>query len=144
MTAMNNPADLVTDKDFFGMTLGYDNIGNITTQTYSTNKPTNKVGQAFALDVPKQYNYSYAYDGLNRLLSGTLSQGNTQLFSLSGMMYDNNGNIKTLNRTWSGVEVDKLTYTYQPSNMNRIAPLGRRLSKAFLRPIIAKSVSLEA
>jgi RHS repeat-associated protein len=117
---INNPNDLVTGKDLFGMTLGYDNVGNITNQTYGTTFRKSKVSEPLLLETPEVMNYAYSYDNLNRILSGTLSKANTTIFALNGMSYDDNGNIKTLNRQWQGSTVDALTYSYTAGNMNRI------------------------
>jgi hypothetical protein len=94
---------------------------------------------------------AYTYDNLNRLKTSNLVKDNAVYFELNGLDYDANGNIKSLTRKLQNVAVDVLTYSYKPNNFNQIDkvedagnPFGRRLSKAFLRPIIAKSVSLEA
>jgi RHS repeat-associated protein len=59
----------------------------------------------------------YTYDGLNRLTSA-IGKTNTKFSEV--LVYDENGNIKTLNRKdINGTEVDKLTYTYE-ANSNKL------------------------
>ncbi|WP_229719744.1 DUF6443 domain-containing protein, partial [Winogradskyella haliclonae] len=67
--------------------------------------------------------YKYSYDALNRITSGTSHNGN---YNLSGISYDKNGNISTLQRqghinanaTLFGT-MDNLVYTYQ-NNSNKL------------------------
>ena len=63
--------------------------------------------------------YCFAYDGLNRLTGTTQQQKNGMTWSTlagsyleKGIIYDRNGNIKTLQRTASGTLVDNLVYSY--------------------------------
>jgi RHS repeat-associated protein len=59
----------------------------------------------------------YTYDGLNRLTSA-IGKTNTKFSEV--LDYDPNGNIRTLNRKdIGGIEVDKLTYTYE-ANSNKL------------------------
>jgi RHS repeat-associated protein len=109
---INNPNSLVAEKDLFGMTLAYDNVGNITNQTYSNAKAKTLQGIP-NIQARPVYNYGFAYDGLNRILSGTLNQNGSQVFALTGMSYDDNGNIKTLNRQYApNQNIDQLVYNY--------------------------------
>ena len=57
-------------------------------------------------------NYSYAYDALNRLNSGTGSTGNTE----SGITYDLMGNITALKRYQASTLIDQMAYTYSGTN----------------------------
>jgi len=57
--------------------------------------------------------YTYKYDKLNRLLSGVTSLDNYQE---SGIAYDTEGNLTTLNRYQAGTEIDQLSYTYTVSS----------------------------
>lgn len=63
--------------------------------------------------------YGFTYDGVNRLTGTTQKQKNGGNWSTlsdnyleTGLTYDRNGNIKTLQRTANGTTVDNLTYTY--------------------------------
>ena len=70
LRTINDPAALVTNKDFFGMSLAYDNLGNITNQNYATINPKTPPLGAGGL----QYAYAHTYDNLNRLQTSGLSQ----------------------------------------------------------------------
>jgi RHS repeat-associated protein len=80
--------------------------------------------------------YKYSYDVLNRLNSGTYAERgsagggsfniNSNGFNESGITYDDNGNILSLQRnsssvgTTSNIQVDDLVYTYDTDNPNRL------------------------
>jgi RHS repeat-associated protein len=76
----------------FSMNLDYQENGgyydgNIKRQSWTINSQTRT--------------YNYTYDKASRLLSGAYTGGNTAIgenYSLAGMAYDNNGNIKTMQR----------------------------------------------
>lgn len=87
-----NPANVT------GFTAQYN--GNISSQVYTSYNQAAK-------------NYVYSYDYLNRLTGGTSSDN----YNESGITYDLNGNITTLNRTrGSSTFIDQLTYTYNSTN----------------------------
>ncbi|MEL6484139.1 MAG: hypothetical protein AAFP96_04750, partial [Bacteroidota bacterium] len=82
--------------------------------------------------------YAYGYDALNRLVSAT-DGTNTPRYSVSGITYDKNGNIKTLKRdghivanpTFSnnahyGV-MDDMTYSYQGNQLVGVVESGTLL-----------------
>ena len=70
--------------------------------------------------------YSYTYDALNRITSGIDNTADKR-YSLTGITYDKNGNIETLNRnghrdtnvTSFGV-MDNLKYTYANNTSNQL------------------------
>ncbi len=82
--------------------------------------------------------YKYTYDARNRLVAANYAERtasattafnvNTGGFDESGIKYDENGNILTLNRNMSTVgpttpavtAIDNLTYTYDTTNPNRL------------------------
>jgi RHS repeat-associated protein len=92
---VDNDGDLFS----FGLNHGYD--GNITAQSWKDK--TNNQDRAWA----------YTYDPSSRIKSATYSPSGT--YTVSGITYDKNGNIKTLNRNG----VDALTYDYTNSG-NRL------------------------
>ena len=125
LSAINNPNDLLngTDKDFFGMSLNYDNLGNITSSNFETANITPPtagaaVGGVWPFVAKPLYSQTYTYDNLNRLSTANLSKNGATVFKLygqsptGGMTYDDNGNIKNMTRDFSGVTVDRLTYNY--------------------------------
>jgi RHS repeat-associated protein len=109
---INNPNDLVTGKDLFGMTLAYDNVGNITTWNYQ-NAQIN--AQNKAIENRGLYAYAFSYDGLNRLQTSNLAKAGITMFS-NTQNYDLNGNVLALQRTFNGTIVDNMAYTYQGIN----------------------------
>ncbi|WP_338868698.1 DUF6443 domain-containing protein [Spirosoma sp. SC4-14] len=125
LTKINDPANLnagslPADKDFFGMKLTYDPVGNISAWDYRTAQRKGDMTTPYDIDQSQPYTYSFAYDNLNRLKSGTLNQQGQSgtLFAMGGgdngqIGYDDNGNIKTLTRSFKGTVVDNLTYTYK-------------------------------
>ena len=75
-------------------------------------------------------NYSFTYDGLNRMLSADYSEGysmnqNLDRYTEKVTEYDKNGNIKKLQRYGqTGASsyglVDNLTYTYNGNKLTRV------------------------
>ncbi|MFD2566828.1 DUF6443 domain-containing protein [Pseudotenacibaculum haliotis] len=125
LTNINN--DTQSDNDLFDFTLRYNNPtgsatklfnGNIS-QTSWTTASTNTTGN------PVSNLYTYSYDALNRITSAVDNTGN---YNLTGISYDKNGNILTLQRqghtnsaaTSFGV-MDDLTYSYDGNKLLRVA-----------------------
>ena len=102
---VNNPTSLVADKDLFGMSLAYEDNGNIKNQTYS-NAQTKKINNIWTFETRPVYSYDFANDKLSRLLNANLKVGNTSTFA-STYAYDINGNILNLTRSFNGTTVDK-------------------------------------
>ncbi len=109
----DNTTVALGSEDLFGMQINYNdptdaqralfngNIGQILWRSDNTDKGLKS--------------YLYQYDALNRIIAATSGNGR---HNLSGVTYDKNGNIKTLNRKGkldgSGYGlIDELTYTYQ-------------------------------
>ena len=115
MTKLNDPDALLTPqkKDFFGMTLQYDAVGNITHWGY---RAAQRTGPA-AYTLGQRYQYHLGYDNLYRLKTAQLTQNSAEVFALGGseggaMGYDPNGNITSLRRSFLGQVVDELVYSY--------------------------------
>jgi len=129
-----DPETADAEPDLFGLELRYDNMlhggataqfnGNIAQQLWQTRSPDPNRTQN---NVLRTYNYSY--DGLSRITGaeykvwdGVYWNASPALnFSVAGITYDYNGNIKTLNRrgTTSSAGaaptsgwLDQLKYTY--------------------------------
>ncbi|WP_270487173.1 RHS repeat domain-containing protein [Butyricimonas synergistica] len=71
--------------------------------------------------------YGFTYDGVNRLAGTTQKQKNganwitlPNNYLETGLTYDRNGNIKTLQRTAGGTTVDNLTYTYTGNQLTSL------------------------
>ncbi|WP_418637460.1 DUF6443 domain-containing protein [Winogradskyella sp.] len=124
LTTINQ--DGFSDNDLFNFTLRYNNPtsgtalfnGNISQTSWNTlNTDTSTK------------TYTYGYDALNRITSGT---DNTGKYDLYGITYDRNGNITALKRdghTNSGATtfgvMDNLTYTYDTGNkLTKVADAG--------------------
>ena len=129
LKTMNNPNQLQSvanpnEKDFFGMALNYDELGNIVSQSFKTaqNKVPTAVGGVFQYIQKDLFSTSYTYDNMNRLK--TANMAGTKTFSLggnsNGIAYDDNGNIKNMTRNWNNTTVDNLGYAYKP-NSNTLA-----------------------
>ena len=107
---INNPDNL--GNDLFGFKIGYNqgsnalyngNISQTNWKTASVNPTSNPVSNT----------YNYTYDALSRIISATDNTGN---YNLSGINYDKNGNIQTLERKAVGGLMDKLSYNYDAGN----------------------------
>ena len=88
---------VANDNDLFSFGLNHGFDGNITTQSWK-DKAANQ-----------DRSWGYAYDPANRISSATYSPSGT--YTVSGISYDKNGNIKTMNRAG----VDALSYDYTNS-----------------------------
>ena len=114
---------------FFGFELGYDKSSGVfsgsgfTRQQYNGNI-SGMIWRSKGDAVQRKYDYGY--DSVNRLLSGNFSQfnGTTDMnFSVSGLDYDDNGNIRKMDQQgWKlsgSMFIDKLRYNYQ-ANSNKL------------------------
>ncbi len=90
------------ESPFYGFELAYANGSNYTNGNISSMRWKGKDATSYTTGL------SFSYDGANRLTgsTGLASYAETE----SGITYDKNGNIKTLNR--AGFAVDNLTYQY--------------------------------
>ena len=115
-----DPANLLTNKKLFGLSLAYNLDNNITNQQWGSvphfrQSPT----------LPATRGYAYTYDALSRLTAATFAGGANENFNLSNLSYDLNGNIKTLTRRVQTPTLgnndteDDLHYTYT-ANTNRL------------------------
>jgi RHS repeat-associated protein len=126
LTAINDPANTTTENDIFAMNLHYNDgmIGSANSIQYNGNIAS--VNWATNLNQVKSA-YGFGYDELNRLTKGEYFQANDNGYSHDGsfdeknLTYDENGNIKTLNRYGAGnTPIDLLSYAYL-DNGNQIS-----------------------
>ena len=101
---------LTSSAPLFQMQLQYNSVNNVgsiaPTAQYNGNIASQSYGTQAA---PNDTSFTYSYDKLNRLLSGTNTAGYTE----SGINYDVEGNITSLNRFTTGsAQIDQLAYTY--------------------------------
>lgn len=119
--------DAQNDNDLFDFSLRYhDPIGTNATPLFNGNISQSSWTTASDNDTnnPVSNSYTYQYDALNRITSALDNTGN---YNLTGVSYDKNGNILTLQRTGHtnssattfGV-MDDLYYTYL-SNSNQLS-----------------------
>lgn len=126
-----NDSDLSAsmDGDLFGMNLVYNtsdvSLGN--TQLYNGNISAMKWSDQTAPGTSNSRAYSYAYDKLNRLKSANHFENNvaSSKYSVSGLDYDFNGNIKQLQRKGeSGTSfIDDLNYGYVGNQLQYVHDL---------------------
>ncbi|SHN30205.1 DUF6443 domain-containing protein, partial [Mucilaginibacter sp. OK098] len=95
-----------SSASLFQMQLLY-NTG--TNKQYNGNIAYQQWGTAAA---PNTNTFTYTYDKLNRLTSGTSVSNDNE----TGIAYDAMGNITTLQRYQAGTLIDNLTYTYSGTN----------------------------
>ncbi len=111
--SINGISSMVAFKDFFAMSLIYAPDGNITNQNFNTAIRKGRHIDPFVVTQGQPYFNVYSYDQQDRLLSHFMSQqGNDNpVFNLVNI-YDENGNLKKLDRTILGIGADALTYEY--------------------------------
>lgn len=103
----NAPEPNTAENDLFSYKLTYDLDGNIGKQEWKHK----------GLEVKS---YSFEYDKASRLKSASYAP-NSENFGLAGITYDNNGNIKTLQRYGTGGGlVDDLEYSYQGNRLRYV------------------------
>ena len=106
LTQTNDPSDLGTDLFAFG--LDYLPNGNIDKMDWRHPGETTS-------------EYDFTYDALNRIKTATHSNGS---YTVSGITYDKNGNIETLNRTGylgsSFGAIDQLSYSYNGNQLQAV------------------------
>ncbi|HJZ41739.1 MAG TPA: DUF6443 domain-containing protein, partial [Bacteroidales bacterium] len=124
LNKINDPA--LGDNDLFGMQLCYNDVSAMGSLGGTGSFSGNISGLKWQIknDTKGIRGYSFAYDDLNRLKTTGYAEGaslntNTGHFTESVSLYDKNGNIKSLQRKYSNVLVDNLTYYYTP-NSNQI------------------------
>ncbi|AWW28894.1 hypothetical protein DN752_01410 [Echinicola strongylocentroti] len=118
LTKINNVSD-GTSK-LFEMDLHYDNAPS-GHQAYNGNIGSTVWKNPYESVTNR---YDYHYDAMNRLTAadyGHNDTGNAMGFDVTGIRYDLNGNIKSLNRKGDddnrpNVDIDKLGYTYAKGN----------------------------
>ena len=133
LTKINDPG-LTSDNDLFGMQLSYNNTDGLSSQLApSALYNGNIAGIRWNIKEDKQRAYSFTYDKLNRLKTSNYADGsaltdNVGAFSESVLEYDDNGNIKKLQRKYEGTLVDDLTYSYENNDksnrLQQVADLG--------------------
>ncbi|WP_440880303.1 DUF6443 domain-containing protein [Tenacibaculum sp. C7A-26P2] len=114
-------ADTHNDNDLFNFTIKYNDIDQVNKRLYNGNIAQTNWATASVNDTqsPVSNSYTYSYDALNRITTALGS--NTSNYNVSGITYDKNGNILTLNRNgWQNKEsfanMDRLKYTYNENN----------------------------
>ena len=134
MLGMNR--DFLKDigSNYFGFELGYDKAPTIITgATYAVQQYNGNIsGTIWKSKVDNEKRkYDFTYDNVNRLTAADFNQYTSSAFnktagldfSVSGLSYDANGNIITMNqKSWKlsgSTTIDQLTYLYQ-TNSNKL------------------------
>ncbi len=130
LTTINNASRLyqsgINDdsNDLFGMKLEYndDPLGIGATKMYNGN--ISGMAWSNASYSGKQKAYNFGYDKLNRLKNSYYKEKtasswnvNTGHFNVTGIDYDQNGNINKLNRYESNTFIDELDYKYEGNRL---------------------------
>ena len=123
LTKINDPTNVSSSGDLFGMELLYDTINDLTSLTASHQYNGN-------ISVIKwkgaHYNtlsaYGFEYDDINRLEGadyGTNSGSWTDEseFNVYNLSYDKNGNIENLRRDGASNQIDNLDYQYEGNQL---------------------------
>jgi RHS repeat-associated protein len=90
-------------------------------------------GKSVTIETPIVRTYNYTYDKVNRITAANYTApGEVNWYTVSGMSYDSNGNLKAMtrrNQRAAGTYdvVDQLTYTYQ-KNSNKLTQVTDGLS----------------
>ncbi|WP_431167469.1 DUF6443 domain-containing protein [Tenacibaculum halocynthiae] len=111
--------DGVNDNDLFNFSLKYNDASDVNKRLFNGNiAQTNWNSLSVNTGSAVSNQYTYSYDALNRI---TGAVDNTGHYNISGITYDKNGNIETLNRngyqgTSDFTNMDKLKYTYSDNN----------------------------
>jgi RHS repeat-associated protein len=139
LTQINDVTDLKTavENDLFAFKINYNTVENVSTETKGTPKFDGNISETLWKTASNNTlnKYVYEYDELNRLLNaryqnpGTAYPGND--YYNEAMTYDQNGNIKTLERfsktirryTVTKTKIDELAYTYATDNPNVLSKI---------------------
>ena len=136
-TAGSMPA-MGVNGNYFGMELGYDKTTSAATgSSYAATQLNGNITGTVWRSRGDQANrkYDFTYDALNRLTGAAFKQNgyntsdwstsavNTAIdFSVSGLSYDLNGNIKSMSQKGvkvnSSAFIDQLTYTYNNNGLS--------------------------
>ncbi|MFN8288971.1 MAG: DUF6443 domain-containing protein [Chitinophagaceae bacterium] len=128
--------DTTSTANWFGFDLGYDKTSftvNGTSLSYASAQYNGNINGMLWRSTGDDYlrKYDFTYDAANRFLSADFNQLNSNSFnkgakidfSVSGMSYDANGNILTINQKgWKlggSVTIDSLLYGYN-TNSNKL------------------------
>ncbi|WP_430906559.1 hypothetical protein [Maribacter sp. 2-571] len=124
-TASNPDLEIQEENNYYPFGISYNEPQNGVVPLYNGNISETRWRTANADDSSLKY-YTYDYDALNRITSGI---DNTQdnRYSLTGISYDENGNIQNLERNgYTDVNVttfgvmDNLTYSYTGNQLKAI------------------------
>lgn len=140
LTSINNPSQLsgstASEKDYFGMSLAYDALGNIQTWSYQMAQRKDAYNnKVYEIETRGLYTQAYTYDNLNRLKTASLDKGSTLMTltgNQSGIGYDANGNIVSMQRNFKGQLVDDLTYNL-PTTGNRLTSVQDNGNDTFVK-----------
>jgi RHS repeat-associated protein len=131
VTGINKNYVAGTGSDYFGMELAYDNQSSVCTTTYAAAQFSGNITGLIWKSAGDGINrkYDFTYDDVNRLTGASFLQNpsgstwNTTAmdYTVSGLTYDGNGNILTMNQNGFKVgnpagAIDQLSYAYNTSS----------------------------
>ena len=132
LTDINDPDDLATDDDYFGMSLKYDNpastSGLSSVAQYNGNICEIHWNSENSASTNRKA-YGFQYDKLNRLKTSTYAETTSynthkNFYNENIGQYDFNGNITGLTRNGNGTStnnIDDLNYTYNGNQLTGVS-----------------------
>ncbi len=124
---INDPTNISTSGDLFGLELLYDTINDLTTLTAEEQFNGNISAIKWTgAHYTTQSAYGFSYDKLNRLTDadyGEKSGGSwtdATKFNVYNLTYDKNGNIESLNRDGNSDQIDSLYYQYKGNQLQLV------------------------
>src|ERR1017187_5035960 len=134
LTSINKNFLAGPTTNYFGMELGYDKTtSGAGTTSYVTPQYNGNISgtvwKSKGDGIDRKYDF--LYDNVNRLVNANFLQNTTSStwdstnvnFGVSGLTYDGNGNILSMNQkgftVGTSIPIDQLTYTYQ-TNSNKL------------------------
>ena len=112
-------------------------LGNIQTWSYQMAQRKDAYNnKVYEIETRGLYAQTYTYDNLNRLKTANLDKNGSGVLAMtgsqSGIAYDANGNILSMQRTFKGQLVDDLTYNL-PTTGNRLTSVQDNGNDTFVK-----------
>ncbi|MBB5282953.1 RHS repeat-associated protein [Rhabdobacter roseus] len=100
LTKVNDLAQLAAGKDFFGMSLSYDAVGNISGWQYRSAQRTGSYAEAFSVTAKELYQYGFTYDNLYRLKTAGVTKAGAPVYARRARTKASSAESLSFNRLW--------------------------------------------